>query len=88
MHKARAGKMGDVIGEAKLWSKITPRLRTGEFAVEVWVDAQSRLTEIDGSGNFFSWSRRPISMNSVLEGFRHRRFDVIQAEIWITTRRR
>ena len=74
--------MGDVIGEAKILVKdYTYRLRTGEFGVKVWVDAESMLREIEGSGILFNWSRRPISMNSVLEGFRHRRFDVIQAEI-------
>ena len=36
--------------------------------MNVWVDAESRLREIEGSGIFLSCSRRPISMNSVLEG--------------------
>jgi len=42
----------------------------------VWVDVESRLREIHvvGSGMFLSCSRRPISMNSVLEVFRQRRF--------------
>src|SRR6218665_3851449 len=34
MHEARAGKMSDVIEEGKVWSKITPKLRTEEFGCE------------------------------------------------------
>ena len=66
-------------------SKITPKLRTEEFEVNVWVNEESRLREIDGSGIFFSCSRRPMSINSVFEGFRQRRFEVIQEEICLTT---
>ena len=33
MQKAGAGKMNDVIGS--FWSKITPKLRTGEVGVNV-----------------------------------------------------
>src|SRR6218665_2295111 len=71
MHKAEAGKMSAVIGVAKVLVKITQTFRTGEFGVNVRVDAKSRLREIDGSGIFFSSSRRPISrpINSVLNGF-------------------
>src|SRR6218665_1953444 len=57
-------------------------MRTGEFGV----DAESRLREIDRSGIFFSSSRRPLSINSVFEGFRQRRFEVIQEEICLTRR--
>lgn len=41
MHEMRAGKMGYVIGEGscKVWSKVTPKLRTEEFKVNVFVDA-------------------------------------------------
>ena len=56
--------------------------------MNVWVDTESRLREIEGSGIFLSCSRRPIRMNSVLEGFRHNRFEVIQEEICLTTWRR
>ena len=49
MHEARAGKMSNVIGEANVWWNIAPKLRTGEFGVNVWVEAESRLMEIDGS---------------------------------------
>jgi len=35
MHEAKAGKMSDVIGEATVMVKITPKLRTGEFGVNV-----------------------------------------------------
>jgi len=40
--KARALKMGDELGEARFFSlriRIKPSLRTGEFAVSLWVDA-------------------------------------------------
>jgi len=36
----------------RFWSKITPKLRKGEFVVNVWVDAESKLRELDGSGTF------------------------------------
>ena len=49
--------------------------------MNVWVDVESRLKEIDVSGIVLSCSLRPISMNSVLEEFRRRRFEVIQEEI-------
>jgi len=55
MHKARAGKMSDVIREAKFWSNITPKLRTGEFCGNVRVDAESRLRGIDGFGVFLKF---------------------------------
>lgn len=43
MHEARARKMSDVIGEAKILDiKITPLFK-------VWVEAESILMEIDGS---------------------------------------
>ena len=32
----------------RVWSKITSKLRSGEFGVNVWVDAESKLREIDG----------------------------------------
>jgi len=48
MHEASVEKMSDVIGEAKVWSKIRPKLRTEEFEVNVWVNEESRLREIDG----------------------------------------
>ena len=88
--EARSGKMCDVVGETKvLVKKIRPKLRTGEFRVTVWnmwVDAVSRLKKIDGGfGIFLSCSRRPINMNSVLERFRHRRFDATQEEVCLTT---
>jgi len=35
MHEARAGKMSDVIEEDKVWLKNRPKLRTGEFGVNV-----------------------------------------------------
>ena len=35
MHEASVGNMSDVIGEAKVWSKIRPKLRKGEFGVNV-----------------------------------------------------
>jgi len=57
-----------------------------EFAVNVWVDAEPRL--IEGSGICWSCSRRPISMNSFLEGLRHMKFEVIQEDIWVATWRR
>ena len=39
MHEARSGKMCDVIGQAKVLVKtITPKMRTGEFVVNAWVD--------------------------------------------------
>lgn len=71
--------------KVRFWSKSTPKLRTGEFAGNVWVDVGSVLREIDGSGIFFNCSRRPMSKNSVLDGLRQRRFEVIQDEIWLTT---
>ena len=64
----------------RFWSKIRPKLRTGEFGVNVWVDAESRLREIDGSGIFFNYSRRPMSINSVFEGSRQRRFPLHYSE--------
>ena len=72
----------------RCWSKITPRFRTGEFAEKVWLEEESLLKEIEGSGIFLSCSLRPISINSVLEGLRQRRFEVIQEVIWVTTERR
>jgi len=60
---------------------MTPRFRTGEFAVNVCVGVESVLRKIEGSGILFSWSRRPMRMNSVLVGFKQSRFDVIQDEI-------
>ena len=42
----------EALGEAQVFfKKITPDLRTGDFAVNVglWVDAESRLREIGGS---------------------------------------
>jgi len=48
--------------------------------------AESRLREIDGYGIFFICSWRPI--NSVFEGLRYTRFEVIQEEICLTTCRR
>jgi len=56
--------------------------------VSVLVDIGSRLRELDGSGIFFSCCRRPTSINSAFEGFRLRRFEVIQEEICLTTCRR
>jgi len=53
----KAGRLSDVIRaseEPRFWSKITPKLRTGEFGVNVWVEAESMLREIDGSGIFLS----------------------------------
>ena len=50
MHEARARKLSDVIRETKFLLKITPKLRTGEVGVNVWVEAESRLMEMDGSG--------------------------------------
>jgi len=40
-----------VIGEVMFWfwSKFTPKLRTGEFALNVYINAESGLREIDGS---------------------------------------
>ena len=53
MDEAIAGKMSDVIGGVKdLLKKSTPKLQTGEFSVNVWVDAESRLREIYGFGDF------------------------------------
>ena len=75
MHEARAGKMGDVIGEAKVLVKnYIYKLRTGEFGVNVWIDAESMLREIDGTGLLSSCSRRPISIIQFLRGLRQRRF--------------
>ena len=55
MHEARARKLSDVIRETKvLVKKITPKLRTGEVGVNVWVEAESGLREMDGSGIFLS----------------------------------
>ena len=86
MHEARAGNMSGVIGEAKVLVKnCTYKLRTGEFGVNVRVDVESRLREIDGSRIFFNCSRRPMSINSVFEGLRQRRFEVIEEEICLTT---
>lgn len=78
------GKMNDMIGEVKV--EITPKLRTEELSVNVWMDAYSRLKEINRSEIFLSWPHMPISMNSVLDKFK--RFDVIQKEISVTTWRR
>ena len=93
MHEGRPEKMNDVIVEAKvlvvgLNYTYMCKLRTGEFVLNVWVDAESMLSDIDGSGIFLNCSRRPISINSVFEGLRHRRFEVIQEEICVTTFRR
>jgi len=72
----------------RFWSKITSKFRTGEVGVNAWVDVEPRLKEIDGSGIFFSCSRRPMTINSVFEGLRQRRFEVVQEEICLTTSRR
>ena len=57
--------------KVRFWSKITHRLRTGEFVINLCVGAESVLTKIERSGILLSWSRRPMRMNSVLVGFRH-----------------
>jgi len=54
MHEARARKLSDVIRETKVLGKITPKLRTGEVGVNVWVEDESRLREMDGTGIFLS----------------------------------
>jgi len=66
------------------WSNITPKLRTGEVGVNVWVG----LRKIDGFGIFTSCSCKPVIINSVLEVSKHRRFEVIQEGICLTTCRR
>ena len=58
-------------------SKINPRLRAGVHGSIAWVEGR----ESDGLDIFESWLGRPISMNSVLDGFKVRRLAVIQEEI-------
>ena len=50
MHETRARELSDVIREAKVWAKITPKLRTGEVGVNVWVEAEyiSKQSNIRG----------------------------------------
>ena len=63
MHEAGAGKLSYVIREDKVLVKFTSELPTGEVGVNVWVDAESKLREIDGSGIFLSCCREPVRMN-------------------------
>lgn len=35
MHEARAGQLSAVIGNAKVWEKITHKLQTGGFSANV-----------------------------------------------------
>src|SRR6218665_3902657 len=88
MHEARTGKMSDVIGEAKVLVKNYTYVAYSK----VWSECVSRCrVKVKGFslvGIFFSCSRRPMSINSVFEGFRQRRFEVIQKEIYLTTCRR
>ena len=85
MHEARARNMSDVIGQAKVFVRNYTQV---EFGANVWVDEESKLKEIDGSEIFFNCSRMPMSINSVFEGFRQRRFEAIQEEICLSTCRR
>src|ERR1043165_6008864 len=76
VHEAGARKVGDVIREGEMLSKVTPRLRTGASEVKVR-DEELVVRYIEESWIFLIWSGRPRMMNSVLEGLRHRRLDDI-----------
>ena len=52
-----------------LWSKITPKLRTGEVVVNVFVEAESRLREMDGITDLRSKKCIKIGRCVVAEGF-------------------
>jgi hypothetical protein len=64
--------------KVRFLSKITPRFLTGldEGKVE---DEEGDFKVIDWSVSLLSWSGRPISRNSVLEGFKERRLVDIHA---------
>ena len=58
--RTRLGKLSDVsagLFGPIFWSKITPKLWTGEFTVNVWVDAELWSRDIEESGIFLSWSQ-------------------------------
>jgi len=53
VHEARAGKLSDVIEKLRFWPKITSKLRTREFGVNVWVIADCR---VKFEGNRRAWN--------------------------------
>lgn len=63
--------------KVRLVSKMMPRLR----ADGVGIIGGSEGREREGLDIFDSCTERPISMNSVLDGFKERRLVVIQDEI-------
>ena len=66
--------------KVRFWSKITPRFLIGLDEVKV-EDEEGEFKVIDWSVSLLSWSGRPISRNSVLEGFKERRLVDIQLEM-------
>src|ERR1043165_3761813 len=79
MHEARARKIGDVVGEAQVLVKNHTKVMDRRICSEC-----AGRCRIKVDGNRLVWDFCKL----LTEGFRHRRFDVIQEEIWVTTWRR